>query len=151
MQINLIPAQRITVFRRSKQDSSDIVESLKTQLPPSRDRKRKREEIEERERSVGLYASLNVAQKKPERLTHAQRDTKLEACKYFIIGSCNKGDACSFSHDLSQFPCKFFHLHGSCPDDGRCRFSHQPIGEEELLRLQLREQRERSRMQQSAR
>jgi hypothetical protein len=41
-----------------------------------------------------------------------------------LTGSCTKGDACAFSHDLSKYPCKFFWGPGTCLQGNNCRFSH---------------------------
>lgn len=60
---------------------------------------------------------------------------KAETCKYFIVGSCMKGAACQFSHDLSTVPCRYHHVWRTCTAGNTCRFSHAPIGEEELARL----------------
>lgn len=63
-----------------------------------------------------------------------------DACKFFIAGSCMKGDTCYFSHDLSKYPCKFFHLKGDCAAASKgCRFSHNPISKEELIKLSTAE------------
>jgi hypothetical protein len=53
---------------------------------------------------------------------------KYECCKYYLNGFCSKGDKCIYLH--SEFPCKFFHRRRN-PDDCKhgplCRFSHEPI------------------------
>lgn len=53
---------------------------------------------------------------------------RTEICRYFMMGSCLKGEDCSHSH---QVPCKFFHLQNSCREVD-CRFSHDPMTEEEI-------------------
>jgi len=50
-------------------------------------------------------------------------------CKYFSLGNCTKGDACTFSHDMVtdslEIPCKYFRL-GNCSKGEACIFSHDP-------------------------
>ena len=41
-------------------------------------------------------------------------------CKYFLGGACNKPN-CAFSHNLSEFPCKFFHVLGTCDAGTFCQ------------------------------
>ncbi|KAI3800938.1 hypothetical protein L1987_29038 [Smallanthus sonchifolius] len=47
-------------------------------------------------------------------------------CRYFIYGTCNKGDQCSFSHSLeAKRPvCKFFLSLQGCRNGNTCFFSH---------------------------
>lgn len=40
--------------------------------------------------------------------------TPKELCKFFLTGSCHKGQNCTFSHNLSDFPCKYLHATGHC-------------------------------------
>ncbi|KAG0202201.1 hypothetical protein BGX28_005193 [Mortierella sp. GBA30] len=59
-------------------------------------------------------------------------DKRSQVCKFEIAGSCNKGELCSFSHDLSQQPCGYFHVFGKCEKGPQCRFGHSPITAEQL-------------------
>lgn len=57
-----------------------------------------------------------------------------EVCRFHIQGTCLKGDSCLYSHDLSQVPCKFYHIHGSCTKSP-CKYSHAPFKGEDERRL----------------
>ena len=37
-----------------------------------------------------------------------------ELCKFYLSGFCEKGKNCMFSHDLKNYPCKFYFGFGSC-------------------------------------
>jgi len=67
----------------------------------------------------------------------AARDTSNVPCVFFAKGTCNKGNACKFSHhassaaegagevaDTSNVPCLFF-AKGRCKYGEACKFSHQ--------------------------
>ncbi|XP_077574835.1 uncharacterized protein LOC144197955 [Stigmatopora nigra] len=60
-------------------------------------------------------------------MLHIQGSNDLvkEACKYYKVGFCMKGQQCPFMH--KSFPCKFFHQKGRCPHNEDCRFSHLPL------------------------
>lgn len=45
-----------------------------------------------------------------------------ELCKFFLTGNCSKGDDCLYSHNTSNFPCKYFHAVGFCEKGTECRF-----------------------------
>ena len=60
---------------------------------------------------------------------------KEEICKFYMMGSCMKGEECPYSHDLQKVPCKYFHAKGYCSAREACRFSHQPIDEEEKAKI----------------
>ncbi|KAI5190636.1 hypothetical protein NECID01_1077 [Nematocida sp. AWRm77] len=59
---------------------------------------------------------------------------KKHLCKYFVKNACIRGNNCTFSHDLSKFPCKLFHIKKNCRRKN-CLFSHSPISEEEVKLL----------------
>ena len=49
-------------------------------------------------------------------------------CRYFMVGACQKGDQCPYSHDKNiskkgTLPCRFFQV-GTCANGSHCRFSH---------------------------
>ena len=50
-----------------------------------------------------------------------------EVCRYFLTGSCLKGKKCPFSHNISLVPCKFYHAKGFCSMGNSCKYSHNPI------------------------
>lgn len=58
---------------------------------------------------------------------------KNELCKYVLTGSCLKGDLCGYSHELSKFPCKYFHGVGVCNAGDDCKFSHTRLKNEEIF------------------
>lgn len=60
-------------------------------------------------------------------------------CKFFLANTCKHGDGCAFSHNLSQFPCRAFHLRGSCTKRS-CPFSHAPVSAETLQEMQGRQE-----------
>ena len=49
-------------------------------------------------------------------------------CRYFMVGACQKGESCPYSHDRNisrkgTLPCRFFQV-GTCANGSNCRFSH---------------------------
>jgi len=58
-------------------------------------------------------------------------------CRFYLEGTCNKGDACTFSHGdeanaatptaRASLPCRFFEQ-GTCTKGDACPFSHQGAG-----------------------
>ncbi|KAG0262415.1 hypothetical protein DFQ27_002341 [Actinomortierella ambigua] len=62
---------------------------------------------------------------------------KIDAiCKYEKTGSCTRGDACQFSHDLKSIPCYHYYLKGYCQNSTEdCRFSHENATEAQLEEL----------------
>ena len=48
-----------------------------------------------------------------------------ELCKFFLTGSCHRGNQCTFSHNLGDYPCKYLHATGSCEKGDICKFSHK--------------------------
>jgi PAS domain-containing protein len=58
---------------------------------------------------------------------------KTKRCKYFLLGSCNKGEACQFAHtsEVSARPnlfrtrlCLAFDRFGHCKDGDSCKYAH---------------------------
>ncbi|KAG0233680.1 hypothetical protein BGW42_007266 [Actinomortierella wolfii] len=62
---------------------------------------------------------------------------KIDAiCKYEKTGSCTRGDACQFSHDLKSVPCYHYFIKGYCQHSAEaCRFSHENATEAQLQEL----------------
>ncbi|KAJ1687857.1 hypothetical protein LUZ63_019247 [Rhynchospora breviuscula] len=50
--------------------------------------------------------------------------TKSKACSHFARGECLKGDECPYDHDLSKYPCHKFVSEGMCNRGANCKFSH---------------------------
>ncbi|KAM0676781.1 hypothetical protein BDAP_002599 [Binucleata daphniae] len=65
--------------------------------------------------------------------SHA-KNYKTQLCRYFMSKTCTKDDKCNFSHDLSRFPCKAYHLRNNCTR-AKCPFSHEQLKDDELARL----------------
>ncbi|KAL5228157.1 hypothetical protein ABZP36_016422 [Zizania latifolia] len=56
--------------------------------------------------------------------------TKSKPCTHFARGSCLKGDDCPYDHELSKYPCHTFLENGMCTRGDKCKFSHAiPTGE----------------------
>ncbi|XP_074591858.1 uncharacterized protein LOC141847692 [Curcuma longa] len=53
--------------------------------------------------------------------------TKSQPCKYFACDSCLKGDECPFDHELSKYPCHNFKSKGTCHRGDKCKFSHKIV------------------------
>uniref|UniRef100_A0A1J3G4S1 RNA helicase n=1 Tax=Noccaea caerulescens TaxID=107243 RepID=A0A1J3G4S1_NOCCA len=53
-------------------------------------------------------------------------DGEVPVCVYFINGSCNRGDYCTFSHTLQSTrpPCRFFASLQGCRNGELCLYSH---------------------------
>ncbi|KAG0492101.1 hypothetical protein HPP92_005499 [Vanilla planifolia] len=51
--------------------------------------------------------------------------TKSMPCKHFACNSCLKGDDCPFDHELSKYPCHNYASTGYCNRGDRCKFSHK--------------------------
>ena len=57
----------------------------------------------------------------------------MEVCKYYVQnkGYCQKNELCPYLH--GEFPCKFFHTGTKdCMQGDRCKFSHDPIINEDI-------------------
>ncbi|KAL5221175.1 hypothetical protein ABZP36_025888 [Zizania latifolia] len=51
--------------------------------------------------------------------------TKSKPCTHFARGSCLKGDDCPYDHELSKYPCHNFLENGMCIRGDKCKFSHE--------------------------
>lgn len=65
---------------------------------------------------------------------------KAYLCKYYLTGTCTRGKACVYYHN--DWPCRNFHLHGSCSYGDSCKFSHEVLTDETrpLLEMALEEE-----------
>lgn len=69
-----------------------------------------------------------------EKSLPTHKPEKKYLCKYYVKNACIRGNNCTFSHDLTKFPCKLFHLKKNCRRRN-CQFSHAPISSEEIKLL----------------
>lgn len=68
--------------------------------------------------SNGAY----IKQNNPNATSYSQlKNLKRDLCKYYVNGKCLKGDNCTFSHTLNDFPCKTFQLTGYCEEEENCK------------------------------
>lgn len=51
--------------------------------------------------------------------------TKSQPCRHFACGSCLKGEDCPFDHELSKYPCHNYMSRGMCSRGDECKFSHK--------------------------
>eukprot|EP00092_Neocalanus_flemingeri_P040322 GFUD01043917.1.p1 GENE.GFUD01043917.1~~GFUD01043917.1.p1 ORF type:complete len:617 (+),score=100.08 GFUD01043917.1:143-1852(+) len=62
-------------------------------------------------------------------------------CRYYMMGVCQRGDDCPYSHDRSisnkgTLPCRFFQS-GTCANGSNCRFSHGTPDQEPIQQLTI--------------
>jgi len=62
-------------------------------------------------------------------------------CRYYMMGVCQRGDSCPYSHDRSisnkgTLPCRFFQS-GTCANGSNCRFSHGQPDQEPIQQLTI--------------
>ncbi|KAK4257796.1 hypothetical protein QN277_007334 [Acacia crassicarpa] len=118
--------------------------------PVSEDKKakkkeKKRKQRAEKNRKLGVKRLKLQPVQKPKIITHCRHYlvgrcnegdkckfshdivplTKSKPCCHFARHSCMKGDDCPFDHDLSKYPCSNFASKGSCSRGNACMFSHQ--------------------------
>ena len=122
---NLIQTNKTTSFfgiqnknskslkKSSNEDDDDDDDSIGffVQKQPPQTRERSRDKDTEKSKISYQKAS----QPKPYR-----RPFKRDLCKYFLNGVCTKGDNCTYSHIIKNFPCKYYITLGSC-DNKECR------------------------------
>ncbi|XP_064177419.1 uncharacterized protein LOC135247643 [Anguilla rostrata] len=67
---------------------------------------------------------------------HATNVKMMAVCKFYVQGYCTK-DPCIYMHE--EFPCRFFHTGTTCYQGDACRFSHEPLTDltRELLEQSL--------------
>lgn len=61
-----------------------------------------------------------------------------EICRYHLTGNCMK-ETCLFSHDVSQYPCKYYFLGGMCKNMLNCEFSHEDFKDKDTLIKYIKE------------
>jgi len=62
-------------------------------------------------------------------------------CRYYMMGVCQRGEACPYSHDRSisnkgTIPCRFYQS-GTCANGSNCRFSHGQPDQEPIRQLTI--------------
>jgi len=62
-------------------------------------------------------------------------------CRYFMVGACQKGASCPYSHDKNisnkgTLPCRFYQA-GTCANGTNCRFSHGEPDPVQQLSIQM--------------
>ncbi|CAM9870447.1 unnamed protein product, partial [Discosporangium mesarthrocarpum] len=69
-------------------------------------------------------------------LEPSEVDRTRPPCRFFLLGKCKFGSACTFSHNVQgrRPVCKFFEQNGTCRYGERCKFRHgsasdAPVGE----------------------
>eukprot|EP00903_Cladosiphon_okamuranus_P012561 g11761.t1 len=61
----------------------------------------------------------------PARAGSSGFDSSRPPCRFFLLGKCKFGDACTFSHDPQRVPaCSFFENTGTCRYGNSCKFLH---------------------------
>ena len=63
----------------------------------------------------GVIGNSSANQNRPY-----QKPFKRDLCKHFLNGVCTKGDKCTYSHIIKDFPCKYYITLGNC-DNKECR------------------------------
>jgi hypothetical protein len=53
-------------------------------------------------------------------------EKRSDLCKHFLAGKCARGGECLYSHDPSQFPCRF-HFSKGCERGALCPYSHAAV------------------------
>ena len=81
--------------------------------------KPKQHQNRERSREKSLEKDKDVNQSN-NNIRPYQKPFKRDLCKYFLNGVCTKGDKCTYSHIIKDFPCKYFITLGNC-DNKECR------------------------------
>lgn len=84
--------------------------------PPERERSRDKEKPLNKEIKSNSVVGGNNTQS-----GGYQRPFKRDLCKYFLNGVCTRGDKCTYSHIIKDFPCKYFITLGNC-DNKECRY-----------------------------
>ena len=124
---NLIQTNKTTSFfgiqkqnskslkKSSNEDDDDDDDSIGffVQKQPPKTRERSRDKETEKSKTSTSYQK--VSQSKPY-----HRPFKRDLCKYYLNGVCTKGDNCTYSHIIKNFPCKYYITLGSC-DNKECR------------------------------
>lgn len=92
------------------------------------------DESSDDENSIGFFHKLKNPHRERSREKNIERPKKVnnennfhqkpfkrDLCKYFLNGVCTKGDKCTYSHVIKDFPCKYYVTLGNC-DNKDCRY-----------------------------
>ncbi|KAL9643105.1 hypothetical protein ABK040_003905 [Willaertia magna] len=120
---------KINKVKKKKQTKEKTIDNNNEMVNNNEEKKRKHK-----------HSNKNNYNKKKKEQQIIEQQPKItkpkDLCKFYLTGSCYKGENCPFSHDKSSFPCKFFHLYNSCTKGNLCEYSHAlPLSQEykELL------------------
>ena len=92
-----------------EEDDDDSIGFFKQNQPKARERSRSKEKEKSDDSKTNKF--------KPKAY---QKPFKRDLCKYFLNGVCTKGDNCTYSHVIKDFPCKYYIIFGNC-DNKDCR------------------------------
>lgn len=137
-------------YTSPKINNYDSIKNNKTQFrrPPPKSRKtnkirkhRKKHTANQRHRKNKLkreickyYLMGNCNKGAGCQFSHeGQPGNKNILCRYHLVNACQKGKACLLSHEKSRFPCKYFFISGKCDKFADCEFSHGVIREKQIL------------------
>lgn len=56
-----------------------------------------------------------------------QPQRKMELCKFYMMDCCAKREKCLYMH--KDFPCKYYHTGVKCKSADKCKFSHEPMSD----------------------
>ncbi|CAG5096642.1 Oidioi.mRNA.OKI2018_I69.XSR.g14715.t1.cds [Oikopleura dioica] len=79
-----------------------------------------------RQRSPKRSKNDSTRRERHERKADQNDDNwrKYELCKYYLAGTCRKGERCHYMH--KNYPCKYYHISKNCENDN-CIFSHAKL------------------------
>ena len=110
--MSLFESQNKTSKSQADEDDDEDDNSIGFFKPKnSKVRERSREKNNEKPKILHQNSIQNRPYQKP---------FKRDLCKYFLNGVCTKGDKCTYSHIIKDFPCKYYITLGNC-DNKECR------------------------------
>ena len=110
--MSLFESQNKTSKSQADEDDDEDDNSIGFFKPKNqKNRERSREKSNEKRKNLHQNSNQNRPYQKP---------FKRDLCKYFLNGVCTKGDKCTYSHIIKDFPCKYYITLGNC-DNKECR------------------------------
>ncbi|XP_019707007.1 uncharacterized protein [Elaeis guineensis] len=134
------PSNSVAVEARLKRKRGALTEERKAKRKKAKKRKRAQKEREQGVKRLKLqpiskpktvkycnfYLMGRCQQGDSCKFSHDTTPlTKSQPCTYFARDSCLKGDDCPFDHQLSKYPCHNFSSKGMCSRGDKCKFSHK--------------------------